>query len=149
MEVLNSYDFDKNGFFDEKFVKEHKKIQKVFINSLTPLLILWFLSKENLHGYGLMKKLDSFFQFQIEKGILKKFNSSKVYPILQKAESMEFIEGNWKINNGKRIKVYNLTDKGNKFIYSMRKRNFYLLEEHKLDNFIEFQDFLISNPDND
>ena len=43
----------------------------------------------------------------------------------------------------------NLTDKGNKFIYSMRKRNFNLLEEHKLDNFIEFQDFLISNPDND
>lgn len=149
MEVLNSCDFDKNEFFDEKFVKEHKKIQKVFINSLTPLLILWFLTKEDLHGYGLMKKLDSFFQFQIEKGILKKFNSSKVYPILQRAENMEFIEGTWKINNGKRIKVYHLTDKGNKFLYSMRKRNFNQFKEHKFDNFIGFQHFMISNPDDD
>ena len=149
MEVLNSCDFDKNEFFDEKFVKEHKKIQKVFINSLTPLLILWFLIKEDLHGYGLMKKLDSFFQFQIEKGILKKFNSSKVYPILQRAENMEFIEGTWKINNGKRIKVYHLTDKGNKFLYSMRKRNFNQFKEHKFDNFIGFQHFMISNPDDD
>ncbi|OWT33181.1 hypothetical protein BGI41_03725 [Methanobrevibacter sp. 87.7] len=147
MDDLNSCDFNNNEFFDEEIIEEHKKIHKVFINSLIPLLILWFLTKEDLHGYGLMKKLDSFFEFQIEKGFLNKFNSSKVYPILQKAENIGFIEGNWMIKNGKPIKVYHLTDIDENFIYSLRKRNFNQFVQHKFDNFMDFQDFLFSNPD--
>ena len=42
-----------------KELKEsHIKILKHFSNGLTHNLILWIISKESIHGYGIMKRLD-------------------------------------------------------------------------------------------
>ena len=40
------------------------KILKHFSNGITHNLILWIISKEPIHGYGIMKKLDEFFDFE-------------------------------------------------------------------------------------
>ena len=47
----------------DKFDDSHKKLVKHFSNGLTHNLILWIISKESIHGYGIMKKLDEFFNF--------------------------------------------------------------------------------------
>ena len=50
---------------DEKdFEKTHEKFLKHFTNGIIHKLILWIISKENIHGYGIMKKLEEFFSFE-------------------------------------------------------------------------------------
>lgn len=98
---------------DEKNIdKSPEKIIKYFSNGITHNLILWIISKETIHGYGIMKKLDDFFNFNggsCEMNI----NSSKIYPILSKMEKKELISGEWKINeNNKRVKYYSITPDG-------------------------------------
>ena len=60
-----------------------RKFFKNFSNGITHNLILWIISKESIHGYGIMKKLDEFFNFEDSECEIN-INSSKVYPILSK-----------------------------------------------------------------
>ena len=97
---------------DENFDESQTKLIKHFSNGLTRNLILWIISKEKIHGYGIMKKLDEFFDFD-ELDCDIKNTSSKVYPILRKMESNGLIVGEWDINeNNKRVKYYTITDDG-------------------------------------
>lgn len=101
--------------------KTPKKIIKYFTNGITHNLILWIISKQSIHGYGIMKKLDDFFNFddiECENNI----NSSKIYPILSKLEKNELIIGEWKVNeNNKRVKYYSITPQGELVLNSIRK----------------------------
>lgn len=97
---------------DENFDDNQTKLIKHFSNGLTRNLILWIISKEKIHGYGIMKKLDEFFDFGDFDCDIKN-TSSKVYPILRKMESNGLIVGEWDINeNNKRVKYYTITDEG-------------------------------------
>ncbi len=101
---------------DEKFTEPHKKVFKNFSNGIIHNLILWIISKEDIHGYGLMKKLNDFFNFENSKCEIN-INSSKIYPILSKMEKNGFIVGEWKINeNNKRVKFYSITNEGELFL---------------------------------
>jgi DNA-binding PadR family transcriptional regulator len=81
---------------------------------------LWIISKENIHGYGIMKKLEEFFSFEDSKCGMK-INSSKIYPILSKMENEGLIFGEWKVNeNNKRVKYYSITEDGQQFLNEMR-----------------------------
>ncbi len=92
--------------------KVPEKLIKLFVNGITHNLILWIISKESIHGYGIMKILDGFFNFQNEAYEMS-INSSKVYPILSAMEKNGLIAGEWKINeNNKRVKYYSITDDG-------------------------------------
>ena len=97
---------------DESFEETRQKLLKYFSNGVTHKLILWIISKESIHGYGIMKKLDEFFNFENSNCELN-FNSSKIYPILSKMEDSGLIVGEWKVNeNNKRVKYYSITDEG-------------------------------------
>ena len=97
---------------ERNFDGDEKKILKHFFNGLTRNLILWIISKEKIHGYGIMKKLDEFFDFDDVNCEIKN-TSSKVYPILRKMEDKGLIIGEWQINeNNKRVKYYTITDEG-------------------------------------
>lgn len=107
---------DKNDF-DEK----EKKLIKHFSNGLTRNLILWIISKEKIHGYGIMKKLDEFFDFGDASCDIKN-SSSKVYPILNQMEKNGLIVGEWDINeNNKRVKYYSITEEGSSILENIRK----------------------------
>lgn len=96
----------------ENFDDSQEKLIKHFSNGLTRNLILWIISKEKIHGYGIMKKLDEFYDFENLNCDIKN-SSSKVYPILQKMEKKGLIVGEWDINeNNKRVKYYTTTDEG-------------------------------------
>ena len=97
---------------EENFDDNQKKLIKHISNGLTRNLILWIISKEKIHGYGIMKKLDGFYDFDGLDCEIKN-SSSKVYPILQKMEKNGLIVGEWDINeNNKRVKYYTITEDG-------------------------------------
>jgi len=102
---------------DEKnFNDSHKKLVKHFSNGLTHNLILWIISKQKIHGYGIIKKLEMFFSFDDSECDIT-VSSSKVYPILSKMEKKGLIVGEWDINeNNKRVKYYSITDDGTKVL---------------------------------
>ena len=101
---------------DENFNESHKKVFKNFSNGIIHNLILWIISKESIHGYGIMKKLEQFFNFNDSKCDIN-VNSSKIYPILSKMEKRGFIVGEWNINeNNKRVKYYSITEDGQNFL---------------------------------
>lgn len=91
--------------------ESHVKFLKHFSNGITHNLILWIISKEPIHGYGIMKKLDDFFDFDNDECELKA-TSSKVYPLLRKMEAKNLIEGEWQTVNNKRVKYYSITEDG-------------------------------------
>lgn len=100
----------------------YEKIVKQFSNGITHNLILWIISKQTIHGYGIMKKLEEFFNFENDECDIK-ITSSKVYPILSKMENVGLITGEWKINeNNKRVKYYSLTEKGHIVLKQVQSR---------------------------
>ena len=104
----------------ENFSDYHKKAFKNFSNGIIHNLILWIISKEDIHGYGIMKRLEEFFNFENSNCEIN-INSSKIYPILYKMEKYGFIVGEWKINeNNKRVKFYSITDEGELFLENIQ-----------------------------
>lgn len=102
------------------FGESHKRVFKNFSNGIIHNLILWIISKEDIHGYGIMKKLNEFFSFEDSKCEIT-VNSSKIYPILSKMEKNGFIVGEWKINdNNKRVKFYSITEEGETFLKTIQ-----------------------------
>lgn len=97
---------------EENFDDNQKKLIKHFSNGLTRNLILWIISKEKIHGYGIMKKLDEFYDLDDFDCEIKN-SSSKVYPILARMEKNGLIVGEWDVNeNNKRVKYYTITEEG-------------------------------------
>jgi len=117
-ECFNNDDFEN---FDKRFgnLIFRKFISKGFLN----IIILWIISKEKIHGYGIMKYLDKFFGEFIEKGFISKFNSSKIYPMLKGLERKEFIIGEWDINDNKKVKYYTITPIGEKFLENIQNKS--------------------------
>ena len=92
---------------------------KYFTNAFTHNLILWIISKETIHGYGIMKKLDEFFKSDEDF----KNTSSKIYPLLRKMERNGLIKGEWRINeNNKRVKYYSITEDGETVLLLIREK---------------------------
>lgn len=116
--------------------KSHLKLVKFFSNGVTHNLILWIISKEPIHGYGIMKKLDEFFEFTNDNCELKS-SSSKVYPILRKMEDNGLIIGEWKTVNNKRVKYYSITEDGEIVLNHIRNNMEHVLENPNWLDFIE------------
>lgn len=106
----------------EEMFEENKNISKHVIIGLTRFILIWRISKGKIHGYGLMKCIDEFFEEEIELGIVNKANPSRIYPILKKLENSGLIIGEWELQNNKNIKVYSITEKGELFIKTMKEK---------------------------
>ena len=99
-----------------EFNESNKKVFKNFFNGILPGLVLWIISKEDIHGYGIMKKLNELFNFENSNYKIN-VNSSKIYPILSRMEKNGFIVGEWIVNeNNKRVKFYSITSEGQEFL---------------------------------
>ena len=103
-------------------LKENKTITQHLEIGLTRLIILWKISKGDIYGYTLMKIINEFYRDQIELGLVKKANPSKIYPILKKMEENELIKGEWELKNNKNVKVYKITEKGNLLIEALKDK---------------------------
>ena len=93
-----------------------------FSNGITHILILWIISRGRIHGYGIMSKLDEFFEYQIQNDLMKKTSASKIYPILNRFENGELIKGDWEEKDNKQVKYYEITEKGEKVLDFIRNK---------------------------
>ena len=116
--------------------KSYLKLIKHFSNGITHILILWIISKESIHGYGIMKKLDEFFDFFDDNCELKS-TSSKIYPILRKMEKTGLIFGEWQTVNNKRVKYYSITSEGEVVLEHIKGNMNNVLENATWLDFIE------------
>lgn len=99
-------------------MNEHNKhFTKHFNNGIIHLITLWIISKERIHGYGIMKKLDELFIGSIQSNTYKKTSSSKIYPTLKRMEKRGLITGRWETNeNNKKVKYYEITSEGKELL---------------------------------
>lgn len=105
--------------YNENVLKTKNQLLKHFTNGFAHNLILWIISKETIHGYGIMKRLDDFFGSDEDF----KNTSSKIYPLLRKMEHNGLIIGEWGVNeNNKRVKYYTITDDGLTVLYLCREK---------------------------
>lgn len=100
---------------DEDLISNNRFLFKQFRNGITHILVLWIISKEKIHGYGIVKKLNEFIEIAPHSKI-KKFNPSKIYPILNKMEEKGLVTSEAHSDDNKNIKYYEITKKGKKVI---------------------------------
>ena len=99
------------------FIKKNKIVQHT-VNGISRFLMLWIIMENGpIHGYRLMKQLDTFFENLIEAESLKKSSPSKIYPILRDMENNGLIRGNVKIKDNKKVTYYEITDAGEYLVY--------------------------------
>jgi len=102
------------------FIKKDKIVQHT-VNGISRFLMLWIIMENGpIHGYRLMKQLDTFFENLIYVGSLKKSSPSKIYPILRDMEHNGLIKGEIKIKDNKKVTYYEITDEGEFLVHYIR-----------------------------
>ncbi len=116
----------------QEFIKS-KKVLRHSVNGISRFLILWIIKYNgSIHGYAIIQELDDFFSHLISQGAIKKFNASKIYPILKNLEESELIVGEWKNYNNQRVKYYQITKKGEGVVQYIFESVIYLENNPKL-----------------
>lgn len=125
---------------DLEFIKKDKIVQHT-VNGISRFLILWIIKSSGpIHGYGVMKELDSFFDSLIKTRTLKKSIPSKIYNILKNMEENDLISSVEIIRDNKKVKFYSLTDKGEFLLKYIKDSYIALRKTNKGSKF--FNDFL-------
>ncbi|HEX7467979.1 MAG TPA: PadR family transcriptional regulator [Methanobacterium sp.] len=81
-------------------------------------MILWLISKETIHGYELMRKIN-----QINPSVEEKLKGGpgKIYPILHDLEKAGLIIGTWEAQGKRKIKYYEITEEGTETLIRIKK----------------------------
>lgn len=86
--------------YDIKLLKSMKGFGKT--------MILWIISKERIHGYEIMSKLNTI--NPAEKKMHGK--PGKIYPILHDLEKAGLVTGTWEAHGKRKMKYYEITEEG-------------------------------------
>lgn len=106
-------------------LKENGIMYKGASKAFSSFLVLWYLSKEDMHGYLLMKKIDEFFTPQIKIGLMKSTKANKIYPLLKSMKEDGLIESYNGIHKKKEVKIYRLTENGLNLYHLIQKEFMY------------------------
>ena len=90
---------------------------------------LWLLSREKMHGYALIKKM--------QKDGLVKASGSRVYPLLFELEGCHLVRSVETMHGGHRLRIYSTTRKGIGALTHVRKTFFIGLKK-------EFFEFMLN-----
>ncbi len=122
-----------NNEYEETLLmlKDNGIIYKGASKAFSTFLVLWFLSKQDMHGYMLMKKIDEFFIPQIEIGLMKSTKANKIYPLLKTMKEDGLIESYNGIHKKKEVKIYRLTSHGLK-LYKLIQKEFTFNKKRKI-----------------
>lgn len=108
--------------YDIKLLKSLKGFGKT--------MILWIISKERIHGYEIMSKMNSI--NPAEKKLHGK--PGKIYPMLHDLEKAGLIKGTWEAHGKRKVKYYEITEEGIQTLERMRK----VFRCHRTDLLEEF-----------
>ena len=88
-------------------------VDQAFLKSLNKPAILWLLSREPRHGYGIIKDL--------KRLTGRRLGPSIVYPFLHWLEENDFAVSEWVVKGKRRVKYYSLTEKGEGLLNKIRE----------------------------
>lgn len=120
---------------DEELIQDNKYFIKHFVNGMTHILILYILSNEKIHGYGITKKMNEFLEVVHACDKTKRVNPSKIYPILSKMEAKGIVQSEEGLHNNKKIKYYEVTPKGHRLLKLIQRK------WHKLFTYNDWKSF--------
>ncbi|WP_069592767.1 PadR family transcriptional regulator [Methanosphaera sp. WGK6] len=115
-----------------------------FLNSLIKgarnIFILWLISREKLHGYGLMSKIN---ELSSDLPGDKTVHSSTIYPLLHKLEKDGLITSSQELNGNHKVKVYEITEDGLQMLNSIK----YFIKQKREDNdlVLFFKDMILND----
>ena len=93
----------------------------MFTNSLLKgvknIFILWLISKQQIHGYGIMSKIND---TNNNLNIKNKVHTSTIYPILHSLEEKGLIKSTEVLHNNHKVKMYEITSEGTKTLNSIK-----------------------------
>jgi PadR family transcriptional regulator, regulatory protein PadR len=96
--------------------KYHKQVQTKLTKGLLDMIVLQFLTHEDMHGYQIISK--------IKKDYGISFGPSTVYPLLGLLEKKGYIESTWNTDGLRARKIYHLTNEGkNVLLYTENSLN--------------------------
>lgn len=96
--------------YDIKLLKSMKGFGKT--------LILWIISKERIHGYEIMSKINRVNPAEQEQ---LQGKPGKIYPILHDLEKAGLIEGTWESHGKRKVKYYEITEEGVQTLERIKK----------------------------
>ena len=96
--------------YDIKLLKSMKGFGKT--------LILWIISKERIHGYEIMSKINKVNPAEQEQ---LQGKPGKIYPILHDLEKAGLIEGTWESHGKRKVKYYEITEEGVQTLERIKK----------------------------
>jgi PadR family transcriptional regulator len=92
-----------------------KFLIKGFMRGFGKTIVLWHISKKKMHGYEIMTNLNEL------SGNRNMPGPSKIYPMLHDLEENGLIKGTWKTQGKKKLKNYEITEKGIETLIIVRK----------------------------
>lgn len=127
-----------NQNLDSDFIKKDKIVQHT-VNGISRFLILWVIMENGpIHGYGLLKLLNKFFENLIDVGSLRKSSPSRVYPILKDMEKNNLIRGEEFVQDNKKVIYYEITDAGRFLVHYIRDSYQIIRKTGQGSLFVEF-----------
>ena len=127
-----------NQNLDSDFIKKDKIVQHT-VNGISRFLILWVIMENGpIHGYGLLKLLNKFFENLIDVGALRKSSPSRVYPILKDMEKNNLIRGEEVVQDNKKVIYYEITDAGRFLVHYIRDSYQVIRKTGQGSLFVEF-----------
>lgn len=127
-----------NQNLDSDFIKKDKILQHT-VNGISRFLILWVIMENGpIHGYGLLKLLNKFFENLIDVGSLRKSSPSRVYPILKDMEKNNLIRGEEVVQDNKKVIYYEITDAGRFLVHYIRDSYQIIRKTGQGSLFVEF-----------
>ncbi len=127
-----------NQNLDSDFIKKDKILQHT-VNGISRFLILWVIMENGpIHGYGLLKLLNKFFENLIDVGSLRKSSPSRVYPILKDMEKNNLIRGEEVVQDNKKVIYYEITDAGRFLVHYIRDSYQVIRKTGQGSLFVEF-----------
>lgn len=123
-------------------VEEHHVMNTKFIHSLLKgvrnVFLLWLLSKNKMHGYAIVSKINETYKYTGEKVV----HGSTIYPLLHSLEKQGLIESSEEYNGNKKIKIYETTEKGIDTLNSLKQ---FIKSRPENDLFTTYLDEMIFN----
>lgn len=86
---------------------------QAFLRSLDRPVILWLMSREPIHGYGIIKELKRLTGRKLTPGF--------IYPYLNWLEEKGYTVSEWIERNNRTAKYYSLTEKGETLLNKIRE----------------------------
>ena len=117
----------------------NSNFENALLKGVRNIFILWVISQNKIHGYGIVSKLNESISSLSNKKVI---HASAVYPILHSLEEDGLIKSSKQLHGKNEVKTYEITAEGIIVLNSLKK----CVKSKPKDNFLtSFMDDMLFN----